>query len=283
MESDEMLLCLPPRADFAMNPHPEFTELQSFAERRLPPAAMLRLDRHLAGCESCRGRLAGLKTGGSTAALRRIVAAGAHLPYEQLQSYVDNKLAAPQQAAVTAHTALCPMCRRELDDLLRHAPALRQPVAAPAAPKREGFGRLWQWLPAAAVAGFVGAVTLTVVLQRDETATPGSGEHTAAQGQPDPEQQLRHDVLDNLAPISPTAAAAWKARDYPRLVDALRPLADQRNPMALSALASLYAQGLGVPKDLRMAEQLWQRAADLGQAGARGNAEAVRRMTGAGQ
>jgi anti-sigma factor ChrR (cupin superfamily) len=282
MEADEMLLCLPPRAGFAMNPHPEFTELQSFAERRLPPAAMLRLDRHLAGCESCRNRLAGLKTGSSTAALRQIVAAGAHLPYEQLQSYVDNKLAAPQQAAVTAHTALCPMCRRELNDLQRHAEALRQPLAA-AAPKREGLGRLWQWLPAAAAAGFVAAVALTVVLRRDEVSAPESGAHTAAQGAATPASELRHDVLDQLAPVSPTAAAAWRARDFPRLVDALRPLADQRNPAALSALASLYAQGLGVPKDLRMAEQLWQRAADLGQPGARANAEAVRRMTGTGQ
>jgi anti-sigma factor ChrR (cupin superfamily) len=280
-----VLHCLPPRAKPMTNPHPDSQQLQAFAARTLPPAAMLRLDRHLADCESCRGQLAALRAGQGSAVLRRVVAAGAHLPYEQLQSYVDNRLNAIQQAAVTAHVALCPMCRRELDDLQRHAPALRQPVAA-AAPQRNGFGafgRLWQWLPAAAAAGFVAAVALTVVLQREDVTAPGSGEHTAAQGAPGPEAELRHDVLEQLAPVSATAAAAWKAKDYSRLVDALRPLADQRNPVALSALASLYAQGLGVPKDLRMAEQLWQRAADLGQPGARGNAEVVRKTTGAGQ
>jgi anti-sigma factor RsiW len=270
-----------------MNPHPDLQELQAFSDRKLQPAAMLRLDRHLAGCETCRSRIAGLRRHSGAAALRRIVAAGAHLPYEQLQGCVDNRLSAAQRAAVAAHVALCPMCRRELDDLLSHAPALRQPVAAgqtmaEASPQRARFGRLWQWLPAAAAAGFVAAAGLTVLLQQNDAASLQSGEHAAARGQTgtkEPQPRLRHDVLDDLASVSPAAAVAWQARDYARLVDLLRPLADQRHPAALAALASLYAQGLGVPKDLRMAEQLWQRAADLGQPGAKANAEAVRRMT----
>jgi TPR repeat protein len=263
-----------------MNPHPDFQELQAFTARKLQPAAMLRLNRHLADCETCQARLAGMQNDSGTTALRAVIAAGAHLSYEQLRDHIDDRSNAAQRTNIAAHITLCPLCRRELDDLQRHAAALRQPVAPKLTPQRDGFRRWWQWLPAAAAASLVTVVTLTLVLHPDETTHQSSGEYAATQGLADPQPQLHHDALDHLASISPAAAAAWQARDYARLVDLLRPLTDQRQPAALSALASLYAQGLGVPKDLHMAEQLWQRAADLGQPGAKENARAVRAMIG---
>jgi hypothetical protein len=240
---------------------------------------MMRVDRHLAGCAVCRAQVvAGRHRSADTAALGAVVTAGAHVGYEQMQSYVDGRLTAVQKAAVDAHTMLCPMCRDELADLARHAPALRQPAAArPAAPRHVGFGRWWQWLPGVAVAAFVGTVAITVVLQDRVAEREDTTMQSAAGARSGKTLSLRHDALEALEPLSPAAAVAWRARDYPRLVTLLRPLADQRQPLALSALASLYAQGLGVAQDLRQAEQLWQRAADLGQPGARENAEAVRR------
>lgn len=266
-----------------MNPNPDLQELQTFAARKLQPAAMLRLDRHLAECESCRARLTGMQDRSATAALRAVIAAGAHLSYEQLRDHTDDRSSAAQRASVATHTALCPLCRRELEDLQRHAAALRQPVAPRQTPRRAGFGRWWQWLPAAAVAGFVAAVVVRPMLDSDATSRWRNVEYVATQGLAEPQLQLRHDALDHLASTSPAAAAAWQARNYAQLVTLLRPLADQRRPVALSALASLYAQGLGVSKDLRMAEQLWQRAADLGQPGAKENARAVRTMIGTEQ
>jgi TPR repeat protein len=76
--------------------------------------------------------------------------------------------------------------------------------------------------------------------------------------------------------VSSTAAAAYRARDYAALVRELRPLAERRQPVAMAALASLYARGLGVERDMRQAEQLWQRAADLGHVPSRANLEQLK-------
>ena len=263
-----------------MTTHPDTQALQAFARRRMQPADMLRLDRHLAGCEPCRARLAPLTPSEPDAALRAVVAAGVHVAYEQLQRYVDDRLGPEPRAAIDAHIALCPPCRRELHDLIRHAPALRGALA-PASRPRSGFARLWSWLPAAAIAASVAAVTLTVALQHRPPGTAG-GDLAAARTQPDPRATLRHAALDELEPVSPEAAAAWRAGDHARLAGLLRSLADRSDPVALAALASLHAQGLGVPRDLRRAEQLWQRAADLGRADAKANVEAVRALIASG-
>lgn len=270
---------------------PDLDELKAFHERRLPPAAMLRVDRQLAADPARRAALAEIAGAapalGATKAVKAVVAAGAHLSFEQLSSLVDGRLTAPERAAADAHTALCDMCRRELDDLARHADALRAPLQ-PARTAGASLGeRLAGWLrlgPSLAVAGLVGAVALGVVMQqRPGVEGNGNAELRSTPAAPGTGAMLQHQALDELVTLSSEAALAWRDRDHARLLVVLRPLVEQRQPQALAAMASLYALGLGVPQDLRMAEQLWQRAADLGYAEARDNLQVLRRQQAGGK
>lgn len=263
---------------------PDLDELRAFHERRLPPAAMQRVDRRLAADPASRAALAEIARAGqrSRAPVKAVVAAGAHLSFEQMQALVDGRLATADREALTAHTALCGMCRRELDDLSLHAAALRAPLQ-PARDARATFAeRLAGWFrlgPSLAVAGLVGALALGVVMQNPPPGGQSSGGTEMRSQQPAPGTAgaaLQHRALEELASLSPDAARAWRAQDHARLLALLRPLVDQRQPQAMAALASLYALGLGVPQDLRMAEQLWQRAADLGHAESRDNLALLR-------
>lgn len=269
-----------------MNEHPSPSELQSFRQRQLPPAAMLRVDRHIAGCEPCRAQCAAAISGagGAQAALQAVVAAGAHLSYEQIESLVNARLAPDQQHSAQAHLTHCAMCRREVADLRAQAPALRQPLRATTAATARGswWASLIRLGPALALASVVGAVGLTVVLQ--QTRPGGSGGapeamHTAPPGS-EAQRAFDHSALDQLESVSAEAAAAWRQKDHARLLALLVPLTERSQPLALAALASLYAQGLGVTQDWRMAEQLWQRAASLGHAGAAQNLKALRQDKG---
>ncbi len=256
-----------------MNPHPDLHELIAFAGRRLPPAAAWHVDGHLRTCAECRERLTTASNSQhDLVALAGVVQAGAHLSFEQMQAYVDERLPSTQRTAAEAHTALCTMCRLELADLARHAPTLRQVTAPTGAPRRRTWFAL---VPALAAAAFIGTVAITVVLEdrgagaSHESMRPASDIAAAPAG-------LNHQSLEGLASVSGPAAAAWHRRDFARLAALLQPLAQNDQPQALAALASLYAQGFGVPRDMRMAEQLWQRAADLGQPHAEDNLKILR-------
>lgn len=261
-----------------MSAHPDPRELHAFAGRRLPPAAALRIDAHLSACTECRALLAAASSPGrDLAAVAGVVRAGAHLGFEQMQSYVDERLSPAQRTTVEAHTALCTMCRRELADLALHAPALRRPLPTGAATAATPRWRNWfAVVPTLAVAAFIGTVVITVVMH-DRGAQAPHESMRSTPGAASLSEGLNHQALDELASISMPAAEAWRARDFTRLVSLLQPLAERGQPLALSALASLHAQGLGVAKDPRMAEQYWQRAADLGQPHAGSNIEVLRR------
>lgn len=207
--------------------------------------------------------------------LDAVTAAGAHLSYEQIEGLVDARLDAGASAKAQAHLDQCAMCRSEVHDLRMHAQALRQPLAlreAKGAGRFAWFTRAW---PQLALASVVGAVALTVVLQGGGLGSgAGSGgrpESMQTPGGAPTDMKLDHSALSQLESLSPEAAAAWRARDHARLAALLLPLTERSQPLALMALASLYAQGLGVPQDWRRAEQLWQRAAALGQPGAKEN------------
>lgn len=58
--------------------------------------------------------------------------------------------------------------------------------------------------------------------------------------------------------------AAYNAADYGTAVDHWRPLADENDPKAQTALAFLYLRGLGVRQDDVRAADWYRRAAELG-------------------
>ena len=262
-----------------MNMHPEADELQSFRQRRLPAAAMLRIDQHLADCAHCRALLSASSVTAARAARRvlgAVVAAGPHLSFEQIEGLVDQRLAGSAMVSAQAHVDQCVLCRREVDELRQHAPALRQALAPRAATAPTAWwASLLRLGPALALASVVGAVALTVFVQ--ETKQGGSGVESLQTPQGSaPAAGFDHSALAQLDAVSAAAASAWREKNYAQLVALLKPLGERSQPLALSALASLYAQGLGVTQDWRMAEQLWQRAAALGQPGAKENLLALR-------
>lgn len=74
-----------------------------------------------------------------------------------------------------------------------------------------------------------------------------------------------------VIPIAPPARAdfwdglaAYDAGDYRETFAQWRPLAASGDPEAQAALAGLYAQGLGVPRDLSRASHWFRRAAEQG-------------------
>ena len=68
---------------------------------------------------------------------------------------------------------------------------------------------------------------------------------------------------------------AYKQKDYRRAIDEWLPDAAENDPRALFNLGQMYRLGLGVDKDINVAEQYYRRAAKQGHAGARGNLASI--------
>lgn len=89
-------------------------QLDAYRGRSLEPEALLDADLHLEDCAQCRAQL----VPGKTHLAAFLPATGSpHLSYEQLEAYVDGKLAPNQRSAVVTHLELCPQCQSEADDL----------------------------------------------------------------------------------------------------------------------------------------------------------------------
>ena len=100
--------------------HLQKSELQSFLQGKMPPAALLECDDHLAACPRCRERLgieAGLAL--SKANVKALLQSPLdHIEYEQLQRMVDNE---PVPSAAVEHVAECLICSQELVELREFA------------------------------------------------------------------------------------------------------------------------------------------------------------------
>ncbi len=203
----------------------------------------------------------------------RVVRGGSHPGYEQLAAVVEARADAQARARVEHHVAWCPRCRRELTDLTAAAPALRRPLAAPAAPARPGGWRaalraLTTAGPTWALAAIVGATALGVVVQqRDDAGGPDGLRVVPDAGLAAP-IVLDESALGRLGTVSSAADAAWRAGDLGALALALRGPADRGNPTAAAALGVLLAQGRGVPLDRTQALRYLRAAAKAGDASA---------------
>ncbi|HEX6085168.1 MAG TPA: hypothetical protein VF266_11620 [Thermoanaerobaculia bacterium] len=151
--------------------HPTAAQLERYRRRTAPPAETLEVDAHIAACDRCFEALS----------------ADAHLTFEQLVEITEGR------ESGAPHLALCPMCRRELDDLQRLREVMR-------GPRR----RRWPWmLAAAAVLAIVAGVWL--LPSRDVVA-----ERRAGFSLPPP---------DRLKPVLRSAPASVVQR--PRILDTL--------------------------------------------------------------
>jgi len=135
-------------------------QVDAYWARRLEPADLLSLGRHIAACQPCRDALlaaappAVLPDLGESASQDGSRTAG-HLEYQQIRSYIEADGPAGA-ASIEDHLAICPACRADVEDLRRfrseysqrHAGQAKRPTAAP--PVRGQFR--WWWLAATAAA-----------------------------------------------------------------------------------------------------------------------------------
>lgn len=100
-----------------MSGHLGTEELTAFLQRSaVDPQMLLRLDRHLAKCGTCRSKLRQV----AAPALPEVIQdleEPLHLSYEQISGFLDNSLPAEGREAAALHLSFCSSCKRELDDL----------------------------------------------------------------------------------------------------------------------------------------------------------------------
>ncbi len=100
-----------------MSEHVTRNDLEDLGANRLGRDEVIRIDDHLASCDTCRAW--------SLAALERevvqrfdqAVSLTDHLSYAQLEGYVDGRLAAAERSSVLDHIESCDDCSYELRDL----------------------------------------------------------------------------------------------------------------------------------------------------------------------
>ena len=192
-----------------MSEHLQPAELRQYRKRRLTPAALRRVDLHLAACAACRASLIQKPDLLSARCmLRAVERATPHLPYEQLEAWVDGTLAAAERITVDAHLAACPRCARELAEMRSYARVLSQRPALLPTPRPPLLERLQAWLGGAmalraVTAGLVVAVAATVVLSSG--VSPFGAHDRGAGGASDAASDaIRASAPSDVAGASPT-------------------------------------------------------------------------------
>ena len=154
--------------------HPTAEQLDRYRRRTGSPEETLEVDAHIAVCDRCFERLS----------------ADAHLTFDQLVALAEGR------ESSAPHLALCPMCRRELDDLQQVREAVRG---------SRGTGVRW-FLAAAAVIVLVAFAWM--LLRRDASAERSAGFSPPRDG-----------LKPVLRPATPAQQAVVLER--PRILDTL--------------------------------------------------------------
>ncbi len=116
--------------------HLDAATLRSYRARRLPPAALLIADGHLAGCEECREALGGDDSAAAGSLLDALTGSeGEHLSYDTLEAWIDGKLSPRAHRAASAHLQACARCVGDLADLRELAASTAMPRLT-SAPRR---------------------------------------------------------------------------------------------------------------------------------------------------
>ena len=140
--------------------HLTTSQVDAYWARRLAPADLLSLGRHIELCQPCRGALlaaappAILPDLGDSAG-QDDGSAGGHLEYEQVKRYIETGGAPDDTGAIEGHLAVCADCRADVEDLRRfRGEYVQRQNVRPAGPlpMRGRFRARWWWAVAAAAA-----------------------------------------------------------------------------------------------------------------------------------
>ncbi len=136
----------PARKGKFVSSHLTDNQVEAFGRRTLAAVELLRVDEHLAECNSCRQRLA---------------TATQHLNFEQTANFVEGRLTGAALQQASDHLANCDLCRLSVDDLQAFSRDIAdqfarevRPVAAVSVWQRinEVFSRRFAGLPISAYA-----------------------------------------------------------------------------------------------------------------------------------
>ena len=157
-----------------MSPHLSEQDLRRYHDRELLPGEILALDDHLEHCRSCQAEVRARQE--TQEAAQRVITGlrtenhleTAHLLYQEMADYVDNRASEVDREIIDSHLELCQNCRVEMQDLaalktrLDRMPRAQYSLSAAPAPARR-WGAWWQ-LPAIRILVPAAAVLLLVVL-----------------------------------------------------------------------------------------------------------------------
>lgn len=211
-----------------MPPHLSEQDLRRYHDRELLPGEILALDEHLENCGSCQAEIRALEE--SREANQRIITGlqteetdleNAHLLYQEMADYVDNRASDIDREIIDSHLELCHNCRVEMQDLaalktrLDRLPRVRySPVKGPSA--ASGWAAWWQ-LPAIRIpvlAGLLLVVLVAAILLMRSRQQP-----EVAHNQPAPADTPGNAVPTN-SPISvPSPDVSSSARVVAELID----------------------------------------------------------------
>ena len=137
-------------------------QVDDYWSRKLAPAALLALDRHIAVCEPCREAL---QAAAPPAAFRPLAEVPEHLEYEQIEEYVNGGGSTDERGAVERHIKDCEGCRSEVEDLNRFRREYRTRVqrARREQAGKRNTGRWWFLSLGSAVAA---CILLLVIQER---------------------------------------------------------------------------------------------------------------------
>jgi len=132
-----------------MSEHVAKTDIERFKQNRLSAVELLRVDRHLSACESCR-MMANSNPGTLGSAgrfLDRLSGEfGNHLTYEQFEGLIDARLDPSERRLADRHLEICVECADELESIREMSPPLI-PEATPSG--GHGFSSFFalRWVP----------------------------------------------------------------------------------------------------------------------------------------
>lgn len=116
-----------------MSSHLTENQVEAFCRRTLAAVELLRVDEHLAECDSCRQRLEQAEF-------------PQHLSFEQTADFVDGRLAGETLQLASDHLATCNLCREAVDDLQNFSREIADGLSREVRPATAEAESFWQRL-----------------------------------------------------------------------------------------------------------------------------------------
>lgn len=204
----------------ALTEHTSEEILDRYATRNTTPAEILKVQKHIAVCDSCRAKLARvINAEKAFRALHQnftfddVSDEPEHLPYEQLALFADNKMDDVDREITESHLAVCRECSKDLADLQIYRKIAAAPTVINTSSYETPKSSFWQRLFAFDSMGSlapIGAVLLVAVLVGAWFLMRGNGKGEIA------EFNNQNTIPANYNPTTSVIATNASPKDSPQ-------------------------------------------------------------------